>query len=100
MKFDVKLMISQLQCTLGEKFEIFPRKIFLIKKMFFFFWTLHVCTIIRKLPSAKNISKFFQTFFISEIRNLIMDHTWRAAVHGDHYVTDTVPGVGMDWDFI
>ena len=66
----------------------------------FFFWTLHVCTIIRKLPSAENSSKFFQTFFISEIRNLIMDHTWRAAVHGDHYVTDTVPGVGMDWDFI
>ena len=97
-------MISHLLCTLGEKFEIFPRKILVDKEdvffFFFFFWTLHVCTIIRKLPSAENSSKFFQTFFISEIRNLIMDHTWRAAVHGDHYVTDTVPGVGMDWDFI
>ena len=26
----------------------------------------------------------------------MMDHTWRAAVRGDHYVTGIVPGAGTD----
>ena len=54
------------------------------------------------VQSSENcqVQKTVPNFFISEIRKLIMDHTWRAAVHGDHYVTDTVPGVGMDRDFI
>ena len=26
--------------------------------------------------------------------------TWRRTVHGDHYVTGLVPGVGSDWGFM
>ena len=28
------------------------------------------------------------------------DHTWRAAVHGDHYVTGIDPEAGIDWGFM
>ena len=27
------------------------------------------------------------------ILTLYVDHTWRAAVHGDHYVTGNFPGI-------
>ena len=28
------------------------------------------------------------------------NHIWRAAVHGDHYVTGIIPGAGTDWGFM
>ena len=28
------------------------------------------------------------------------DHTWRAAVHGGHYVTGIDPEAGIDWGFM
>ena len=31
---------------------------------------------------------------------LQLDRTWRAMIHSDHYVTDSVPGAGTEWNFM